>query len=143
MAEAIAGQLTKAGVRVALRVHEWGNYLNTMAYVHKAGPVWLIGWGTGSYDAEPVYVPLFHSGKILSNYYNADFDGMLDEAQSTMDPKRRLELYGKITRLWIDDAAAMPLYQQIDLYGVTKRTVWRARGDERLKGFDMAVKEAR
>ncbi len=25
-------------------------------------------------------------------------------------------------------------------YGVTKRMVWKARGDERLKGFDMAVK---
>jgi len=143
VAEAIAGQLTRAGVRVALRIHEWGSYLNNMAYVHRAGPVWLIGWGAGSYDAETVYVPLFHSGKILSNYHNADFDGMLDEAQAAMDAKRRLELYGQITRLWIEEAAAMPLYQQIDLYGVTKRMAWRARGDERLKGFDMAVKETR
>src|SRR6266487_1065389 len=35
VAEAVAGQLTKAGIRVNLRVHEWGNYLNNMAYVHK------------------------------------------------------------------------------------------------------------
>src|SRR5262249_30291639 len=39
VAEAVAGQLTKAGIRVNLRIHEWGNYLNNMAYVHKAGPV--------------------------------------------------------------------------------------------------------
>ncbi len=143
VAEAVAGQLTKAGVRVTLRIHEWGNYLNNMAYVHKAGPVWLIGWGTASYDAEVVYAPLFRSGKILSNYHNADFDGMIDEAQTVMDPKRRLELYGKINRLWIDDAAAMPLYQQLDLYGATKRMAWKARGDERLKGFDMAVKDGK
>jgi peptide/nickel transport system substrate-binding protein len=141
VAEAIAGQLTKAGIRTTLRVFEWGNYLNNMAYVHKAGPVWLIGWGTGTYDAETVYVPLFRSGKILSNYSNADFDGMVDEAQTIMDPKRRAELYHKINKLWIDDAAAMPLYQQLDLYGATKRMVWKARGDERIKGFDMALKE--
>jgi peptide/nickel transport system substrate-binding protein len=143
VAEAIAGQLTKAGIRTTLRVHEWGNYLNNMAYVHKAGPVWLIGWGTTTYDAEVVYVPLFRSGKILGNYYNADFDGMVDEAQKLMDPKQRLALYHRINKLWIEDAAAMPLYQQLDLYGATKRMTWKARGDERIKGFDMAVKDGK
>ncbi len=111
-----------------------------MVYVHNAGPVWLIGWGTPTYDAEAVYVPLFRSGKILSNYHNPDFDRMVDEAQTVMDPKKRLEIYHRINTLWIENAAAMSLYQQMDLYGVTKRLVWRARGDERLKGFDMAVK---
>jgi peptide/nickel transport system substrate-binding protein len=143
VAEAIAGQLTKAGIRTTMRAHEWGNYLNNMAYVHKAGPVWLIGWGTTTYDAETVYVPLFRSGKILGNYHNADFDGMADEAQKIMDPRKRLEMYHRINKLWIEDAAAMPLYQQIDLYGATKRMTWKARGDERIKGFDMAVKDGK
>ena len=143
VAEAIAGQLTKAGIRTTLKTFEWGTYLNTMSYVHKAGPVWLIGWGTSTYDAETVYVPLFRSGKILSNYHNADFDGMIDQAQTMMDPKKRLELYHKINRLWVDDAAAMPLYQQLDLYGATKRLVWKARGDESIKGYDMAVKDGK
>lgn len=140
VAEAVAGQLTKAGIRTQLKTHEWGSYLNNMVYVHKAGPVWLIGWGTTTYDAETVYVPLFRSGKILSNYSNQDFDRMVDEAQTVMDSKKRLELYHRINRLWVEDAAAMPLYQQLDLYGVTKRMVWKARGDERVKGFDMALK---
>jgi peptide/nickel transport system substrate-binding protein len=144
VAEAIAGQLTKAGIRTTLRVHEWGNYLNNMVYVHKAGPAHLIGWGSGgTYDAEAVYFPLLRSGQIQSNYYNPDFDGMIDEAQATMDPGRRRELYRRINRLLVDDAAAMPLYQQIDLYGATKRLVWKARGDERIKGYDMAVRDTR
>jgi len=143
VAEAIAGQLTKAGIRTTLKTFEWGNYLNNMGYVHKAGPVWLIGWGTATYDAETVYVPLFRSGKILSNYHNGDFDGMIDQAQTTMDAKARQELYRKIDRLWVEDAAAMPLYQQIDLYGATKRMSWKARGDEGIKGYDMAVKDGK
>ncbi len=74
------------------------------------------------------------------NYHNPDFERMVDEAQTVMDPKKRLEHYHRINRFWVEDAAAMPLYQQVDLYGVTKRMVWKARGDERVKGFDMAVK---
>ncbi len=37
----------------------------------------------------------------------------------------------------------MPLYQQLDLYGATKRMAWKARGDERLKGHDMASKDGK
>ena len=59
VAEAVTGQLTKAGIRTTLRTFEFVNYLNSMVYVHKAGPVWLIGWGTPTVDAETIYVPLF------------------------------------------------------------------------------------
>jgi peptide/nickel transport system substrate-binding protein len=45
VAEAVTGQLNKAGIRTTLRTHEFVAYLNNMVYVHKAGPVWLIGWG--------------------------------------------------------------------------------------------------
>src|SRR5215467_13683504 len=140
VAEAIAGQLSKAGIRTTVKTHEWVHYFGTLAYNHKTPPVWLIGWGTASYDAETVYVPLFRSGRFLSNYYNADFEGMIEQAQSTMDPKKRYELYQRINRLWVEDAAAMPLYQQIDLYGATKRVVWKARGDEAIKGYEMGLR---
>jgi peptide/nickel transport system substrate-binding protein len=79
VAEALAGQLTRAGIRTTLRVHEYGSFLNNMLYVHKGGPIYLSGWGSGGvYDAEGVYDPLFRSGKISSNYYNADLDAMND-----------------------------------------------------------------
>jgi peptide/nickel transport system substrate-binding protein len=141
VAEAVSGQLTRAGIRTTPRTYEWGNYLNSMAYVHKAGPVWLIGWGAGTYDAESIYVPLFRTGGIFVNYHNPEFDRLVDEAQGTMDEKKRLELYHRINRLWVEEAAAMPLYQQVDLYGVNRRLVWKARGDEVIKASDMAFKD--
>ena len=142
VAEAVGGQLTKVGIRTTVRTHEWVSYLNNLGYVHNAGPLWLIGWGTPTYDAELIYVPLFRSGNVLSNYSNPDLDGMVDEAQRTMDARRRLELYHRINRLWVETAAAVPLYQQLDLYGVARRLDWKARGDERIKGYDMALRDA-
>ena len=140
VAEAVTGQLTKAGIKTTLRTHEFVSYLNNMVYAHKAGPVWLIGWGTPTIDAETVYVPLFRTGSNLGNYSNPDFDGMVDQAQSMMDEKQRLALYHRINKLWIDDAAAVPLYQQIDLYGANKRLNWKARSDEAIKAYDMSIK---
>ena len=138
--EAVSGQLTKAGIRTTLRTHEFVAYLNNMVYVHKAGPVWLIGWGHPAMDAEAIYVPLFKSPGIFVNWDNPDFNGMAEAAQSEMDEKKRLALYHRINKLWIEEAPAVPLYQQIDLYGANKRLAWKARSDELIRAYDMALK---
>ena len=57
-----------------------------------------------------------------------------------MDEKQRLAQYHRINKLWIDDQAAVPLYQQIDLYGASKRLNWKARSDELIKAYDMSLK---
>jgi peptide/nickel transport system substrate-binding protein len=140
VAEAVAGQLTKAGIRTTLRTYEFVSYLNNMVYVHKAGPVWLIGWGQSTLDAEGIYVPLFKAPNIFVNWYNADFNGMVEEAQSQMDQNKRLALYRRINKLWIEEVPAIPLYQQIDLYGASRRLAWKARSDELIRAYDMAIK---
>jgi peptide/nickel transport system substrate-binding protein len=141
VAEAVAGQLTKAGIRTTLKTFEFVNYLNNMVYVHKAGPVWLIGWGHPTVDAEGIYVPLFRSPGIFVNWHNEQFNQMVEEAQSIMDEKKRLEQYHRINKLWIDEMPAVPLYQQIDLYGVARRVNWKARSDELMKAVDMSIKQ--
>jgi peptide/nickel transport system substrate-binding protein len=143
VAEAVTGQLTKAGIKTTLRTHEWVNYLNNMVYTHKAGPVWLIGWGTPTLDAETVYNPLFKSPGIFVNWHNEEFNRMVEEAQTIMDEKKRLEQYHRVNKLWVEEAPAVPLYQQVDLYGVNKRVNWKARSDEVIQAFTMSLKNGK
>jgi len=143
VAEVVAGQLTKAGIRTTMRSFEFVTYLNTMVYVHKAGPVWLIGWGHPTMDAEAIYVPLFKAPGLFVNWHNDDFNGMTEEAQTQMDEKKRLAQYHKINKLWVEEAPAVPLYQQIDLYGANRRLAWKARSDELIRAYDMSLKEAK
>jgi peptide/nickel transport system substrate-binding protein len=143
VAEAAAGQLSKAGIKTTVKTYEFVNYLNNLTYKHKGGPVWLIGWGTPTIDAETVYNPLFHNGSNLGTYFNPDLDGLMDAAQKEMDEKKRLALYHQINKLWIEDAAAAPLYQQLDLYGASKRITWKARSDERIKAVEMTIKDGK
>jgi peptide/nickel transport system substrate-binding protein len=143
VAEAVTGQLNKAGIRTTLRTFEFVNYLNNMVYVHKAGPMWLIGWGTPTVDAETVYVPLFRSGNTLVNWHNEEFNRLVDEAQTIMDEKKRRAQYFRINKLWVEEMPAVPLYQQLDLYGVSKRLNWKARSDEALYAFHMSLKDGK
>ena len=143
VAEVVSGQLTKAGIRTTMRTFEFVTYLNNMVYVHKAGPVWLIGWGHPTMDAEAIYVPLFKSPGLFVNWHNDDFNGMTEEAQTQMDEKKRLAQYHKINKLWVEEAPAVPLYQQIDLYGANRRLTWKARSDELIRAYDMALKDGK
>jgi len=140
VSEAIAGQLTQVGIRTQLKVYEWTTYMNNISYRHGGAPMWLIGWGNTTWDADYTLYPMFHTGQILANYWNPDFNALLDEAQTNMDPKKRLQLYAKADRFYIDDAPAICLYQQIDNYGVSRRLQWTARSDERIEGFSIAIK---
>src|SRR5438132_1105476 len=143
VAEAVTGQLAKAGIKATLRTHEFVAYLNNLIYKHKGGPVWLIGWGTPTLDAETIYGPLFRTGANLTSYSNPELDRLFDEAQAIMDEKKRLAEYHQINKLWVEDAAAVPLYQQLDLYGASKRLNWKARSDELIKAYDMALKDGK
>jgi len=137
--EAIAGQLARTGIKTTVRSFEFVTYTNSMVSTHRAGPVWLLGWGTPILDAEAVYGPLFRAGRIQSNYFSADLERLMDEAQTTLDEARRRQQYQRINQLLLDDAAAVPLYQQVDLSGVNRRLSWTARSDELIKAFDMRI----
>ncbi len=53
------------------------------------------------------------------------------KAQSTLDEKKRLEIYKEVQREIFDEAPLVFLYQQIDHYGVSKKVQgFKARGDE-------------
>jgi peptide/nickel transport system substrate-binding protein len=134
VAEALAGQLTKAGIRTTVRTHEWGTYLNQMQYVHGGGPMSLFGWANTTWDADGTLVPIFHSGKFFSNYFNEQYDRLLDEAATAIDPKARQALYARALQILMDDAPAIPLYQQVDIYGVARRVKFQPLASEWLVG---------
>jgi peptide/nickel transport system substrate-binding protein len=141
VAEAVAGQLTKAGIRTKVRVFEWTTYLNKHVYIHAADPMYLIGWGNTNWDADGTFFPLFRSGQPLANFHNPDFDGLLDGAKVNMDPKARLEMYAKALRIFMDEAPAISLYQQMDLYGVNKRVNFNALSSEQIVGVWLSLKD--
>ena len=143
VSEAVVGQLNKAGIRARVRTFEWTTYLNQMVYVHKASPMYLIGWGNTTWDADGTLGPLWRTGNPLANHYNPDFDGMIDEAQTSVDPKRRQEIYSKALKLMLDDGAVLPLYQQMDLYGVNKRVDFFALSSEQIVGVWMSLKDTK
>jgi peptide/nickel transport system substrate-binding protein len=141
MAEAVAGDLRKIGIRANVKTHEWGHYMNNMMYAHNAAPAYLLGWGNTSFDADFTINPLMHSGLLLSNVSFPKLDALIDEGISTMDSKKRLKIYSDAAKIIKEEIPWAWTYQQMDIYGVNERVNWKARTDERLVVFDMSFKK--
>lgn len=133
IAEAIVGMLAKVGIRAKLKVYEWGKY-SQLRKAHKVEPLYLLGWGNTTYDADGTLVPLLLSKSTYSNYNNPALDKMLMGARYQMDPEKRKGQYREILRLIKDEAPWIFLYQQVDNYGVrdTVANFRQSSGSERM-----------
>jgi peptide/nickel transport system substrate-binding protein len=139
IAEAITGELAKAGIRAQLRIHDWGNLVTKLA-AHQAGPMFLLGWGNATLDADLTYTPVMHSSGLQSNTADPELDRLIEQARTSFDINRRRTAYQQVARRIHDEAYVLPLFQLTDLYGINRRLVWEPRTDEQIRVADMRLR---
>jgi peptide/nickel transport system substrate-binding protein len=140
VAEAVGGDLRKIGINATLKINEFGTHMN-MLYAIKGGPAYLLGWGGATFDADATLFPLLRTGQVLSHYTNPKLDALIDEGRSIMDKKKRQKIYSEAARVIKEDAPWAFQYQQMDIYGVSERVVWRPRTDEKIFVYNMSFKK--
>ncbi len=138
VAEALAGQISALGVKVETKEQEWTTYINATGQ-RALTPMYMLGWGNDSYDADNTLTSLFASDARLSTYANPQLDKLLVDARYEVDAPKRQALYHKALDIIHDEAPWIFLFQYEDLYAVTKRLRWQARGDELIFCEDMKV----
>jgi peptide/nickel transport system substrate-binding protein len=57
-------------------------------------------------------------------------DELILEGRRTTDPEARKRIYSEVQRLIREDAPILPLYQQPNIYGLSKRIAWDPGLDE-------------
>lgn len=130
-AEAIVGYLDRVGVKVNLRVWEWGTFVRR-ATTNQASPMYLIGWGPVSFDSDRTLFPLLHSRELWSRVSSPRVDDLLEKARFSLNREVRMRNYAELQRLVREEAYFLFLYQLTDLYGVREDVAWKPRPDELL-----------
>src|SRR5262247_181914 len=104
--DAIAADLAKAGIRTKQRmVGESGPFTNLIRD-SKAEPMFNWSWGYYSvFDADAILYDVMTCGQPYSVYCNKVLDDLVFQGRSTLDAKKRAEIYAKAQRLIYDDAA--------------------------------------
>ena len=137
VAQVLAGQLTKAGIKANFRVRECGNFV-TQFRTEKGdlAPMWYMGWSIPTFDADAILFALCTPGKTYGRYHTDEVAKLLTDARYTMDRDKRLALYHRALKLIHQDSPFVPLFQMTDIYGIRKGVTWEPRTDERILLFD-------
>ena len=84
-------------------------------------------------------------GTLGTIYYHTDkkprIDALIAKQRVTLDRKKRYDVFKEIQGIVRDDAPWIFLYDQQDIYGVTKRIQWTPRPDEFIWAYDIKVQE--
>lgn len=139
ISQIVAAQLGEVGIKVNLKVREWGNYVQ-MFTSHKVSPMYLLGWALPSVDPDQWATPMFGVGEPVSNFDDKEIQALVVEARQEIDPDKRTKLYEKLNDLVHDKAPWLFLHQQIDLYGMNAALDWKPRADEGLRLFDIKLR---
>jgi len=129
--EAIVADLAKAGIRAKQRfVGEVGPFTN-LVRDNKADPMFTWSWGYYSvFDADAILFDVMTCNQPYSYYCNKELDDLVIQGRSTLDAKRRTEIYAKAQKLIYDDAAYLYKWGLRGVWGVSNRIDYEAPKDE-------------
>ena len=101
-----------------------------------------MGWGGWTFDFDNTAYLLYHSGE----FWNADLkdkklDALLESQHNLADQNKRLTILRQIAQYAHDQAVDVPLYNQQDLWGVSRRVQnFQAPSDSLLHLQNVSVK---
>ena len=129
--EAIAADLAKAGIRTKQRfIGEVGPFTN-LVRDNKADPMFTWSWGYYSvFDADAILFDVMTCGQPYSYYCNKALDDLVIQGRSTLDTKKRTEIYVKAQQLIHEDAAYLFKWGLRGVWGVSNRIDYEAPRDE-------------
>ncbi len=126
--EAVQAQLREVGVDAAIKTLEWAAYLE----ITKKGPqesvvpMYMLGWGTVTGDADYGLYALFHSsqwtpaGQARHFYKNPKVDELLDRGRNVANPAQREAAYKEAMELIMQDASWLFLHAESQLSAVRR-----------------------
>jgi len=121
MIQAVADQLQAVGIRAMPRTVGWEELVGQMLRLRRFDAV-LSGWQNLPPDPDPY--PYWHSsqanedGLNFANYINQEVDLLLQDARSTNDRERRVELYRRFQEIFGQEVPSLLLYQPVYNYAV-------------------------
>jgi peptide/nickel transport system substrate-binding protein len=129
--DAIVADMAKAGFRVKQSYIGDNTVLVARIKEGKGGPMFNWSWGYYSvFDADAILYDVFKCGEPYSYYCNKELDDMIHAGRSTLDQKKRAEIYVKAQKLLFDDAAYLYKWGLRGVWGISNRIDYTAPADE-------------
>lgn len=138
VAEALASDLQKTGIRVTLAQMEAASFWS--GYFARKYQMYLATWGS-SPEAGLYYRTLLHSKTRGLYYRNAKADEMIDTWFAALDPAQRA-VTGRALQHYVNEQAPfLFLFDQFSLFGLNAHLTWVSRPAELIWTYDLGWKD--
>ncbi len=116
LADAIARQLEKIGLRVKVVSYDWEGC--KQAIKRQEGNAYLFGWISDNADPDDFLYNLLHSSQIANGmnstrYTNAHVDALLQSGRQSHDEERRKQIYAQALELIMKDCPLVCLNHSV------------------------------
>ena len=135
--EAMASQLEKVGIKVALQGMESGAFFSKVSAERLPG---LVFYACGPLWMTPVWCAQIHFMGASGIGYAADptTEKLIAEARSATEDAKRAPAYQAMEKyIYTENVGWVWLWHQQDIYGASNKLDWKPRSDE-LIAFDLA-----
>lgn len=112
--QAVAQQLQQVGINAEVQARPAGAFFDDF---DKA--FFIVGWSDDAFDFGRTSGNLLTTGSFFNanQYSNADFDALIEQANSTVDVNERAALLRQANKLAMDDVALVPLHFEGNVWG--------------------------
>lgn len=128
IAEAVASDLAKVGIKVGLRTMEYPALHD--AQFKDQTPAVLLSWGAYSVNDVSAMISLFFLPGQEDYARDPDLHGWLKSAETTIDPVIRRQLYGQAIERITDRVYWLPMYTFVKNYALSDQISFKAHADE-------------
>ena len=95
-------------------------------------------------DADGSLWRIFHHNGFNGKYWTGSqpgqrFHDLMEQGRYALDPRTRREAYREATRILHEDKPWLELFQEVVIYGVSKRVSFKPRADYRLLAAEMTL----
>jgi peptide/nickel transport system substrate-binding protein len=143
--EAIADMWSKIGIRARVEMVEMASrqkMVNDRALPPNG--LLLINPQSTLLDADGSLWRLLHPSGLNGKYWIGSqpgqrFHDLMEAGRYSLDPKKRRDIYAEATRIVHEEKPWLELFQEVIIYGASKRVAFRPRPDYRLLATEMIV----
>jgi peptide/nickel transport system substrate-binding protein len=129
--DTIVSDMAKAGFRVKRNYIGDNTVLVARIKDGKAGSMFNWSWGYYSvFDADAILYDVFKCGENYSYYCSPVLDDLIAQGRSTLDQKKRTEVYVKAQKHLFDEAAYLYKWGLRGVWGISNRVEYQAPPDE-------------
>jgi peptide/nickel transport system substrate-binding protein len=124
IAEAIAAQLAKAGIKVNVQPREWPTYVRERLVPRETAPLFLLNLMSRGNGLEDTQNLAFNFPFNPTLWYNEEFERLLSQAEETFNQTLRLNLLHRAQAIAYEEAPWVWLWRPYLFYGVSQDLDW-------------------